>query len=152
MKYITLKPISLPILCPTGVGWRSWYGPSIEFRYRQEIFIFSTPSRPDLGPTQPPTICEPAFFSEVKRLGHEVNLSSSSGSEVKNEWSYNSTPPYVFVACREKTLLYINVCPVISWHLELMAFRIWISELTWHYRNKNMTLVFIGPCIILIVE
>ena len=29
----------------------------------------------------------------VKMLGHEFNLSSPFSAEVKNEWSYTSTPP-----------------------------------------------------------
>jgi hypothetical protein len=147
MQYITSKPVSLPILCSAGVGWRSWYSPSIEFQYRLEIFLFSTPSRPALASTQPPTICQPTFFSELKRLGREVNHSSYSGSEVKNDWSCTSTPPYVFMSCRGKTLLYF-VSQVISWHLELITFRMWISELAWYYRNKDMTLMWFWPCIV----
>jgi hypothetical protein len=33
------------------------------------------------------------FFLLVKRLGCEVNQSPTSSAEVKNEWSYTSTPP-----------------------------------------------------------
>jgi hypothetical protein len=32
------------------------------------------------------------FFSEVKRQGSEFDYSPPSSAEVKNEWSYTSTP------------------------------------------------------------
>ena len=34
--------------------------------------------------------------SRAKRLGHEADL-SSSGGQIKNAWSYTSTPAYVFI-------------------------------------------------------
>jgi hypothetical protein len=34
-----------------------------------------------------------ALSLEVKRLGHEADYSPPSSAEVKNAWSYNSTPP-----------------------------------------------------------
>ena len=33
---------------------------------------------------------------EVKRPGCEANHSSPASADVKNEWSYNSMPPYSF--------------------------------------------------------
>jgi hypothetical protein len=33
----------------------------------------------------------------VKRLGREANHTPPSSAEVKNAWSYTSTPPYVFM-------------------------------------------------------
>jgi hypothetical protein len=38
------------------------------------------------------------LFPRVKRPGREADLSPPSGAEVKNSWSYTSTPHYVFVA------------------------------------------------------
>jgi hypothetical protein len=38
------------------------------------------------------------LFRGVKRPGLEADHSSPSSAEVKNEWSYTSTPPYVFIA------------------------------------------------------
>jgi hypothetical protein len=35
---------------------------------------------------------------EVKLLGLEADHSPPSSAEVKNVWSYTSTPPYVFMA------------------------------------------------------
>jgi hypothetical protein len=37
-------------------------------------------------------------FPAVKRSGREANHSPPSTAEVKNAWSYNSTPQYVFMA------------------------------------------------------
>jgi hypothetical protein len=51
----------------------------------QEISLFSIPSRPALGPTQPPTQWIPwGCFSGVKQLGHEADHSPLSSAEVKN--------------------------------------------------------------------
>ena len=44
-----------------------------------------------LGPTQPSNQWVPGFFPGVKRPDCEVDHSSSSIVEVKNEWSYTST-------------------------------------------------------------
>jgi len=38
----------------------------------------------------------------VKQTGHEVGPSPPSSAEVKNECSYTSTPPYIFMACTGK--------------------------------------------------
>jgi hypothetical protein len=52
-----------------------------------------------LGPTQPPIQWVPGASSlGVKRPGREVDHSAPSGAEVKNAWSYTSTPQYVFMA------------------------------------------------------
>jgi hypothetical protein len=46
-----------------------------------------------------------AFLPEVKWLVIEANHSSPSTAEVKNAWSYTSTPPYAFISCTGTTLL-----------------------------------------------
>jgi hypothetical protein len=52
-----------------------------------------------LWPTQPPTQWIPGALSlGVKRPGGEANHSPPSSAEVKNAWSYTSTPQYVFMA------------------------------------------------------
>lgn len=43
-------------------------------------------------------------FVGGERPGHEADHSPSSWAEVKNRWSYNSTPPYAFMLWTEKTL------------------------------------------------
>jgi hypothetical protein len=64
-----------------------------DFRRELGIFLFSTASRPALGPTQPPMKCVPGAHSVgVKRPAHEVDHLPPSSAEVKNPWSYTSTP------------------------------------------------------------
>jgi hypothetical protein len=61
--------------------------------------IFSTSSRPVLGPIQPPILWVPRALSlEVKRPGRETDHSPSTSAEVKKTWIYTSTPPYAFMA------------------------------------------------------
>jgi hypothetical protein len=67
------------------LGFDSWQG--------MGIFLFTTVSRPALGPTQPPIQWVPGVLSlGVKRLGREADHSPPSSTEVKNAWSYTSTP------------------------------------------------------------
>jgi hypothetical protein len=72
-------------------------GNIIQHNYRQgqwwEFFLFAAASRPALGPTQPPIRRVPgALTPAVKRPGREVEHSPPSSAEVKNAWSYTSTP------------------------------------------------------------
>jgi hypothetical protein len=68
-----------------GYGLDDW---GFESRQVLRIFLFTTTSRPALGPTQPPTQWVPGALSlEVKRPGSEANHSLSSNAEVKNAWS-----------------------------------------------------------------
>jgi hypothetical protein len=64
-----------------------------------KFFLFPTESGPALGPTKPPIQWVlGAVFLGVKLLGHEADHSCPSNAEVKNAWSYTSTPPYAFMA------------------------------------------------------
>jgi hypothetical protein len=63
---------------------------SVRFPAVQD-FLFSTASRPALGPTQPPIRWVPA----VKRPGHETNHSPPSSAEVKNG---GAIPPFPHVS------------------------------------------------------
>jgi hypothetical protein len=61
-------------------------------------------------------------FREVKRPGREFDHSTPSSAEIKKEWSYTSTPPYVFMACTGtnlplRSLLFWNTQRwlVVSW-------------------------------------
>jgi hypothetical protein len=69
--------------------FRSLYGGlGFESRRGQE-----TLSRPAPGPTLTIPNWNWLSFPEVKRPGREVNPSQPYSDEVKNEWSYTSTPP-----------------------------------------------------------
>jgi hypothetical protein len=63
------------------------------------LIISFTASRTALGPTQPPIqwVSE-ALYLGVKWPGREVDHSPPSSAEVKNAWSYTSTPQYAFMA------------------------------------------------------
>jgi hypothetical protein len=61
---------------------------------RVENFLFSTSSRPALGPTQTPIQWVPG----AKRHGRDANHSPPTSAEVKKTWVYTSTPLYAFMA------------------------------------------------------
>jgi hypothetical protein len=66
---------------------------------RVGIFLFTTVSKPALGPTQPPIQWVPGALSlVVKRPGRETDHSPPSSDDIKNAWSYTSTPQYAFMA------------------------------------------------------
>jgi len=78
--------------CATrGTEWLG-YGPQTTEGAR--ILFFATASIQDLGPTQSPIQRAPG----VRRPKCEADHSPPSSNEVKNAWSYASTPPYVFMA------------------------------------------------------
>jgi hypothetical protein len=58
--------------------------------------LFSTVSRPSLGPNQPPVRLGPAYVSPEASQGLETDHSPTSGTEVTNAWSHNSTSKYIF--------------------------------------------------------
>jgi hypothetical protein len=59
--------------------------PGFDFRQRQQIFLFSTASRPVLGTTHSPLQWVLGFLSPgVKRPGREIVHSPPSSAEVKN--------------------------------------------------------------------
>ena len=61
-------------------------------RKGKTMFLFYKTSRPFLGSIQPPGQCVPELFLSGKAAVAEVNHSSPPNAEVKNEWSYTSTP------------------------------------------------------------
>jgi hypothetical protein len=87
LNRICLSSIALGNGWAIGVrGFDSRRGPG--------IFLFTAASRPVLGPTQPPIQWVPGTLSlGVKQLGREADHSPPSRNEVKNAWSYTSTPP-----------------------------------------------------------
>jgi hypothetical protein len=65
--------------------WATVCATRVQFRKKQDIFLYSTASRPVLGPTQPPIQWVPVALSpEVKRPGREADHSSPSNVDVKN--------------------------------------------------------------------
>jgi len=72
-------------------GLDSWQG-------QRTFFPSITAPRPALDSTQPAITCvQGTVFPKVKRPGREDNNSPPSSVEVKNAWSYTSTPTYVFM-------------------------------------------------------
>jgi hypothetical protein len=60
---------------------------------RLRIFLFTTTSRPALGPTQSPIQCVSRVLSlGVKRSRREADHSHPSSADVKNSWRYTSIP------------------------------------------------------------
>jgi hypothetical protein len=102
------KPLHHIIYFLPLTGYCSWYSDWLHagrLRSRSsnpsrvKNFLFSTSSRPALGPTQPPIQWVPVVFSPgVKRPGREADYSPPTSAEVKKTWIYTSTPLYVFMA------------------------------------------------------
>jgi hypothetical protein len=70
-----------------------------ESRQGLGIFLFTTVSRPAQRSIQLTIQWVPGALSlRVKRPEREADHSPQSSAEVKNTWSYISTPPYVFMA------------------------------------------------------
>jgi hypothetical protein len=73
-------------------------GSVVRFPVELEIFLFTTVSRTVLGPTQPPIQRLTAALSlGAKRPRREPDHSPPTSAEVKNDWSYTSTPQYIFM-------------------------------------------------------
>jgi hypothetical protein len=85
-----------------------------ESREGLRIILFTTASRPALGPTQHPTQSIPGALSlGEKRPGREADHSSRSSAEVKNARTYTSPPQYAFmswcsVKAQERLYLYLT--------------------------------------------
>jgi hypothetical protein len=61
--------------------------------------LFSTSSRPALGPTPPPIQWVPVSpVPRGKAAGREADHSPPTSAEVNKSWIYTSTPPYAFMA------------------------------------------------------
>jgi hypothetical protein len=65
---------------------------------RVKNFLFSTSSRPALGPTLLPTEWVLGVLSSwVKQPGAEADHSPPTSAKVKKMWMYISSTPYVFM-------------------------------------------------------
>jgi hypothetical protein len=75
-----------------------WAGKlGFDSRREQRVFLFATASRPALGHIQPTNSVPGTLSSGVELWGSETDHSPTSSAEVKNAWSYTSTPSYVFM-------------------------------------------------------
>jgi hypothetical protein len=93
--------------------WAGW-GSRIWFPIGEEIFPFSTESRPALGPNLSPWV-PGALSPEVKCLGHKVDHSPPTNVKIKNIWSCTSTLPYIFMAwCSIKHMDNLNCFIAVS--------------------------------------
>jgi hypothetical protein len=72
--------------------------------------IFGTNKKLSLVQSVIPAVGSAQFHIQrvlgVRLSGHEADHSCPLSGEVKNERNYTSTPPYVLMACRGKTLPY----------------------------------------------
>ena len=102
-SYLTLS------ICERVPGWCSRYSDcyelddeGIEFRWGRG---FPHPSRPALGPTQPPVQWYPFTFPGVNWPGRGVNHPPTSTAEVKEGVElYLYSPLWVFMACSATNL------------------------------------------------
>jgi len=110
--------------CHVTMAWRlnRVNGLDFEPRWGQET-CFTSPKHPD-GSWGPPSLLRNRYWSslpEIKRTGHERNHSPPPSAEVKNKWSYTSTPlpphmpswrghgrPYLLTLCVFTVVLYFN--------------------------------------------
>jgi hypothetical protein len=86
----------------SSVGIATGYGlhnGEVGVRVPVGLRIFSTLSRPVLGPIHPPIQWVPRALSlGVSRPGRVADLSPPASAEVKRTCMYASTPPYAFMA------------------------------------------------------
>ena len=120
-----------------GVGWGGWgsslapchelEGSGLELRWWREIFCATRPSKPALGPTQPPAKYVVRLFSAGKALATHLHLAPRL-------WMSGVTPPLPLCTClasygmsftftvREKLLdgkcglhFFISGASIVSW-------------------------------------
>ena len=73
-----------------ATGWKT---PSSIPVFGPDIYLFTKISRPALKPNQRPVTWIPAVLSQLKQPRRKSYHSPPPSAEVKNEWSYTSTPP-----------------------------------------------------------
>ena len=94
LKHQTVYSAESP--CTAGLVTRQHTGRAVVRIRQDEIFLFSKTSIPSLGSSKPSIQRVPGFFPGAKRPGSDGNPSTPSCAEIKNEWSYTSTPPICF--------------------------------------------------------
>ena len=123
----------------SSVGIETWYGmdgPGIESRCGQD---FPYPSRPDLGPTQPP-------IQGVKRPGRDVDQPPHLVPRSKKEKSNNFNPSRDLTACSR-----VNFTFTFTFYLPFQPFplitsnNIWRSPQIMKFSTASMELHSIIP-------
>jgi hypothetical protein len=123
-----------------------------ESRQGLGIFLFTAASTPVLGPTQPPIQSVPGAFSlGVKRPEREEDHSPPSSGELKNAWSYTSTPQYTFMAlCSVKAQgqLYLYLLWKWQWNIKMKPSSVFIGGFfTTHRVRKHWPEVKLFICL-----
>ena len=81
------------------------YGPEFQSWQRQKDFFLLQNIQTSSGAHPAPCSIQcRGHFPGIKRPGHELDHSPSPSVQVKHEWSYTSTPLYVYNAWTKKTL------------------------------------------------
>jgi hypothetical protein len=80
--------------------WELWF----DLKKEHEICMVSKAFILAVGP-MPPFSNSVALSPGVHQPEHETYCIPPSSTEVKNEWSYYSTPSYAFMACKGITFL-----------------------------------------------
>jgi hypothetical protein len=91
-------------------------GLGFKFREEQSIFLFSKTSRPAGGPTSLLFNWYRPSFTRINPPGREDNHISPSTTEVKNEWSYTSTPHICLHGVDRKKLYLLPLPNFIFYH------------------------------------
>jgi hypothetical protein len=95
-----VRPLS-DLFRPHHIIRTGWTIGNLGFDSRRglRISVFTTASRPALGPTQLPILWVPGVLSlGLKRPVREADHSLPPSAEIKNAWSYTSTPQYICMA------------------------------------------------------
>jgi hypothetical protein len=105
-----------------GRGFDSWQGLG--------IFLFTTASRPVLGPSQLPIqSVKGALSLEVKRPRRETDHLPPSSYEVKRAWRYTSTPQNAFMTwCSVKTQGQLYLYITESFHAQTDGWTVTVSS------------------------
>jgi hypothetical protein len=152
--YQTVRRINIYITTWSGAGIAQWCSAGLRAGwsgFRVPVgarhFFFTTASRPALGPTQPHVQWVPEALSlEVKRPGRGADYSPKSSAEIKNAWSYTSTPQYTSMAwCLVKTKITGAHLPfTLQWSrvLEKLTVSQLLKKLPTFYRIRNLIIVF----------
>jgi hypothetical protein len=81
-------------------SWDSSVSIVTRLRFARNILLFANASITALGTTQPHIQCVPLVLSRGVEWPSREDDRSLPSAEVKNAWSYTSTPSYVFMTWR----------------------------------------------------